>query len=387
MTATSALRRAELLAIGTELTTGSTRDTNSGDLAAELSARGVEIGRVTALPDRLEEVSQAFAAALRRADLVISTGGLGPTPDDLTREAIAAVCAATPFVDPLLERWLRDRFARRAVPMAESNLKQAWLIPGAEALPNAQGTAPGWWVEAGQGRIIVALPGPPREMWPMWRAEALPRLEQHGLGQASAAETLRLTGIGESALADLIGGAILRAPDPEVATYARADAVDVRVSAFGPGAGERVRLMVAGLEPRLKRWIFARGDATWADALEQRLAGRTLATVEIGTAGQLAALLGSATWFARGEVLPDERQALRRECQRVREVASSDIGLALRASERREDTAVSVAIAVGGDVRQRTRTAFLPGAEGRRRAALAACDELWRQLAPDSGSG
>jgi len=376
------LLTATVLAIGSELTTGSTRDTNSGDLAAELAARGVEVGRLMALPDRLEVVTEAFRAALERTDLVISTGGLGPTPDDLTREAIAAVCGMEPAVDPALELWLRQLFERRRVPMAETNLKQAWLIPGAAGLPNPNGTAPGWWVDLPDRGVIVAMPGPPREMWPMWRTEVVPRLQERGLGQEVAAETLRLSGIGESALVDLIGDAVLRASDPEVATYARADAVDVRISALGPGARERVASMTALLEPRLRRWIFARGEATWPEAIGQRLAGRSLATVEIGTAGQLAALLGSASasWFVRGEVLPDGRHDLRRECLRVREAASSDVGLALRARERRGDTAVSISVAAGGEVRQRTRTAFLPGAEGRRRAALAACAELWREL-------
>ncbi|MDQ3553898.1 MAG: molybdopterin-binding protein [Chloroflexota bacterium] len=380
MTSPPSLRRAEILAVGTELTVGSTRDTNSGDLAAELAARGVEVGRITVLPDRLEVVSEALQAALGRADLVISTGGLGPTPDDLTREAIAAVCGLEPVADPALERWLRDLFERRGLPMPAANVKQAWLIPGAVALPNAQGTAPGWWVEPDAAHVMVALPGPPREMWPMWRTAVMPLLAVRGLGQEVAAETLRLTGIGESALADIIGDAILRAPDPEVATYAKADAVDVRISAFGPGAGERVASMTARLEPALKKWTFARGEETWLDALGRRLAGRTLATVEIGSAGQLAVLLGSAAWFVRGEVLPDGRHDLQTEARRVRAVASSDVGLALRARERRGDTAVSVAIAVGGRLAQRTRTAFLSGSEGRRRAALTACAELWREL-------
>nr|MBA3851377.1 competence/damage-inducible protein A [Chloroflexota bacterium] len=225
MTSLAPLRRAEILAVGTELTIGSTRDTNSARLAAELSARGVEVTRITALPDRLGVVREGFEAAIGRADLVISTGGLGPTPDDLTRESIAAACGREPYVDAFLERWLRELFHRRGLAMAEANLKQAWLIEGATALANHQGTAPGWWVEPDDLHVIVAMPGPPREMWPMWRTEVLPRLESRGLGQESAAETLRLTGIGESALADLIGEAILRAPDPEVATYARADAV------------------------------------------------------------------------------------------------------------------------------------------------------------------
>lgn len=410
MTSLAPIRQAEILAIGTELTTGSTRDTNSGDLAAELSARGVEVTRITALPDRLESVIDAFQGALGRAALVVSTGGLGPTPDDLTREAIAAACGLTPVVDPNLERWLRDLFERRRLPMPEANLKQAWLIPGATALSNRQGTAPGWWFQRDDGHVIVALPGPPREMWPMWRAEVVPRLEARGLGAEWADETLRLTGIGESAVADLIGDPILRAGDPEVATYARADAVDVRISSFGPGADARVAAMRILLEQRLTRWIFARGDATWVDALEARLAGRTLAAIELGSDGQLAALLASAPWFVRGEVLPVDRRAaavdpgvggdaevsdedavrddarsdredLRRHACRIREAASADVGIAIRAYERRGDTAVSIAISVGAqDASLILRTAFLNGGEGRRRAALLACAELWQRL-------
>ena len=162
------LLTAELLSIGSELTVGETRDTNAGELARALTERGVRVGRLTAVPDRLDVVTEAFRAGLDRADLVISTGGLGPTPDDLTRESIAAALGETPEVDPDLEAWLRDLWRRREMPFPELNLKQAWRIPSAEALPNPNGTAPGWFVRRPDGRIVVALPGPPREMRPMW---------------------------------------------------------------------------------------------------------------------------------------------------------------------------------------------------------------------------
>ena len=227
------LEIAELLSIGTELTTGETRDTNAGELARSLTEAGLEIGRLTALPDRLEVVQGAFRAALERADLVVSTGGLGPTPDDLTREAIAAVCGETPVVDAALETWLRGLWARRGIPFPAINLKQAWLIPSARAIANPNGTAPGWWVDRPDGRVIVALPGPPREMRPMWHDEVLPDLRRRGLGTDRVVRTLRLTGIGESVVADRLGETLLRRANPEVATYARADAVDVRMSAVG----------------------------------------------------------------------------------------------------------------------------------------------------------
>ena len=384
---------AEIVAIGTELTTGTTRDSNSGDLAADLTARGVAVARVTTLPDRLDAVRDAIRDALERVDLVVTTGGLGPTPDDLTREAIAAVCGSVPEVDPALERWLSSLFERRGLVMSDSNRKQAWLIPDATALPNAAGTAPGWWVDRADGRIIVALPGPPSEMRPIWRDGAIPRLQARGLGDDRASMTLRLTGIGESALADLIGEELLRATNPEIATYVRPDAVEVRVSAVGTDerpAATIVEESLAGLLPRLSEYVFARGHETWVDALATGLRGRSLAIVEIGTAGQLTALLGVAPWLVFAEtVAPGSPRArshgdLRRSAERVRTAAPADVGLAIRARERGGDTAVSVAIATDGETSRATRTAFQRGDAGRRRAALVACAELWRRLSGGS---
>ena len=373
------LARAIILAVGSELTTGSTRDTNSGELATELTALGVEVLRVEALPDRLERVRDAFARALVEADLVVSTGGLGPTPDDLTREAIAAATGLAPAVDPALERWLRSLFRRRGLAMPDSNVKQAWLVPGASPLRNVQGTAPGWWLELDRGRVIVALPGPPREMRPMWQAEVLRRLAERGVGGEMAAETLRLTGIGESALVGLIGEDVLRQSDPEVATYARPDAVDVRVSARGPAAAERIAAAVAELLPRLEPYVFARGDQGWPAVIGGLLDGRTLATAEVGNGGQLISLLGESGFLVRGEVHSTGAPAIEL-AEQVRAVSGAEIGLALRATEGEVDIAVELAIASIDGVYSAERRAFLTGAEGHRRAALAACAELWRWL-------
>ena len=179
------LRTAELLAVGAELTVGGTRDTNSGEIARSLGESGVGITRINVLPDRLRVVASAFRAALGRADLVVSTGGLGPTPDDLTREAIARVLGETLLFDPDLEAWLRGLWTRRGLPFPEINRKQAWLIPSARALPNPHGTAPGWWIDRPDGRVVVMLPGPPREMRPMWFERVLPDLRRRRLGSYS----------------------------------------------------------------------------------------------------------------------------------------------------------------------------------------------------------
>jgi nicotinamide-nucleotide amidase len=385
----SPIRTAVILAVGTELTTGTTRDTNSGDLARELTTLGVRVRRTVALPDDLESVTAAFGNALSHADLVVSTGGLGPTPDDLTREAIAAACELQVRVDPDLEAWLRGMFERRGIAMPGANLKQAWLIDGAAPLANKHGSAPGWYVTRPDGRIIVALPGPPREMWPMWRDEALPIVRERGLGVARVARTLRLSGIGESALVDLIGEDVLRAPRPQVATYARADAVDVVVSIESDDRAEAeavVDAMVSRLRATIGQYVFADGDQTWADALGARLGSRTLSIVELGTAGQLQALLGNAEYLTFGELLrnpADDTNAatqLAHYAERVREVGSSDIGLAVFARETRGDTHVRVAVATADGIHEEQRIAFLGGDEGRRRAALAACAVLWQML-------
>jgi nicotinamide-nucleotide amidase len=382
--------------VGTELTTGSTRDTNSGELAKELTTLGVRVRRTVALPDDLEAVTAAFGNALMHADIVVSTGGLGPTPDDLTREAIAAACDLSPRVDPDLEAWLRGLFERRNLPMPDANMKQAWLIDGAVALANKRGSAPGWLVTRPEGHVIVALPGPPREMQPMWRDEALPLLLARGLGASRVARTLRLSGIGESALVDLIGEDVLRAPRPQVATYARADAVDVVVSIESDDRSEAeaiVEAMVSRLREAVGQYVFAEGDATWADALAARLAGRTVAVVEMGTAGQLQAMLGNAEYLTFGELVravDDVTHAatnLGHYAEQVREIGHADIGLALYARETRGDTHVRIAITSSDGTREEQRVAFLGGDEGRRRAALNACSVLWGWLGQQAGKG
>jgi nicotinamide-nucleotide amidase len=376
------------LAVGSELTTGATRDTNSGDLARELTGLGVRVLRSTALPDDLELARAAFVAALGEADLVVSTGGLGPTPDDLTREAIAAAIGLEPHVDEKLLAQIKALFTRRSIDMPEANRKQAWLIDGATALPNAHGSAPGWWVERPDGRVVIALPGPPREMWPMWRDHALPRLRAGRLGVERATHTLRLTGVGESALVALVGEDVLRAANPQVATYARSDAVDVVVSAVADGrlsAQALVDEAVGQLRSQIGEFVFAEADQTWADALGIRLGARTLATVEFGTAGQLQALLGSAPYFRFGELVADEANLhhaaddLAHFAVRVREVGHADIGLAVFARQTR-DTHVRIAIATASGVEEMTRVAFLAGDEGRRRAALSAAAALLQWL-------
>ena len=400
MPADRPLRSAELLSIGSEITVGETRDTNAGDLARSLTELGVAVGRIQAVPDQLETVRDAFADALARSDVVISSGGLGPTPDDLTREAIAAVVGEEPGVDPELEAWLRTLWSRRGVAFPEMNLKQAWLLPSATALPNPNGTAPGWWVDRPDGGVVVALPGPPRELHPMWTDHVLPRLVGRGAGVPMASMTLRLAGIGESQLADQLGEELLRATDPVVATYARSDAVDIRISARDvPGAAgagvagvpstaaERVALMAERLRQALADHVWAEGDATWSDAIGAALSqrGQSLSVVEVATGGALATLLGDRDWLRFSESLAAgtataeahrSADGLEQLAHRAAELGEGPIGIGVRARSRGADTAVSVVVIGPGWVHRERRMVFLGGANGRTRSALAAAHIL-----------
>jgi nicotinamide-nucleotide amidase len=387
------LLSAEILSIGSELTVGDTRDTNASELARSLTAEGVTVRRITAIPDRLDVVAEAFSIGLDRADLVVSTGGLGPTPDDLTREAIARVCSETPEVDPVLERWLRGLWARRGHVFPELNRKQAWRIPSATALANPNGTAPGWDVARPDGRRIVALPGPPREMRPMWTDLALPRLRSSGLGRDVAAITFRLTGIGESQVAEILGEPLLRQGNPEVATYARAEAVDVRVSAEGVDGRSAASLVdetAAIVRDRLGRYIWATGATTWADAVGAALAARgwRLALTESGTRGAVAALFGGVDWVVRAESVADERaDALAASALRVRAVSGAEVGLAVHAEPGDTDTMVRIAVISPQGTSEDSRTAFLTGSYGRSRAALAAAAVLLGALSRGDDAG
>jgi nicotinamide-nucleotide amidase len=392
------IRTAEILAVGAELTVGDTRDTNSAEIARSLSDTGTAISRINVLPDRLRVVAGTFRAALRRADLVVSTGGLGPTPDDLTREAIAMVVGETPVVDPALEAWLRELWSRRDLPFPEMNRKQAWLIPSATALDNPNGTAPGWWIDRPDGRVAILLPGPPREMRPMWFERALPRLRSLGLGRGLSSRTLRLEGIGESQVADLLGEALLRGTNPEIATYARSDAVDIRIAASahrGRSADALLDEAEAIILDRLADHVWARGSTTWPEAIgtELQRLGWSLALAETGTDGSLGGLLGGLVSLRRAELIgdPPAGGSIEAEARAIADRSGAEVGLAVHARPRGADTAISLAIALPVGIRRERRIGFMGGGAGRARASLIAAAALLRALrtieSPPPGSG
>ena len=284
------------MAIGAEILLGEIVDTNSAWIARRLPALGIELHHTSVAGDDLERLTETLARARERSDLTITTGGLGPTEDDLTREAVCALLGEEPRVDAELERRLRAFFARRGSPMPEANVKQAWLIPSARALDNPRGTAPGWWTER-EGRIVVSMPGVPPEMERMWLREVEPALEGRS-GAVLVTRTIKTAGVGEGTV-DELAKPLFATPGVGFGTYARADGVHVRLDAKAVTAEEARRR----LEPVERELDAIFGDAVWgrdgdtlegvaADALRAR--GETIAALEWATGGLLAGTLADA---------------------------------------------------------------------------------------------
>lgn len=301
--------RAEVISIGTELLLGHITDTNATYLAQRLSMLGIDLFYVSAVGDNLERLSETVARAYGRSDIVITTGGLGPTEDDTTREAICAALGETPTVDPELEKELRAFFAERGVVMPERNVKQAWVIPSSNAMPNPHGTAPGWFVEK-DGKRIISMPGVPHEMIRMWEDQAEPRLRAL-TGEALFTRILRVAGVGESTVEERLGD-LIHSMNPTLATYAKRDAVDVRITAKASTTAEAqasVEVMEAQARAALgERNVFGVDGETMGSVVLQMLAsrGETLATLESCTGGFLASQItdtpGSSAVFRGGIV-------------------------------------------------------------------------------------
>ena len=301
--------KAEILAIGTEILMGQIVDTNSAWIADRLPALGIDLFFITTVGDNRGRLVETLRRAWDRSDLVITTGGLGPTEDDVTREAIADLLGEAMQMVPELEQALRERFLRRGTPMPERNLKQATVIPSATAIPNPRGTAPGWWVEK-EGRIIVSMPGVRQEMYLMWEAQVEPRLRDLSDGTVILSKTLKTSGLSE-ALVDERLSPLLSSANPTIGVYAKVDGIHLRLTAKAARRGEAQHL-IDELEPKVRAILE---DVIWgADeetpegtvgALLLRR-GLTLATMESCTGGLLASTVtdvpGSSGYFKGGIV-------------------------------------------------------------------------------------
>ncbi|MBI4541603.1 MAG: CinA family nicotinamide mononucleotide deamidase-related protein [Gemmatimonadetes bacterium] len=327
----------ELLTVGTELVLGLVQDSNAADLGRALAASGVRVRRRATVADEAAEVRGAVAAALERCGTVIVTGGLGPTHDDLTRQAVAQLFGKRLRRDPQILATLEAQHRRRGVsPMPEANRSQADVPEGATVLPNPLGTAPGLWIEDEAGRLAVLLPGVPSEMRALLEREVLPRLrarmdrgaparasapaDRSGGARVIRSRTIRTTGVAESALADLVREAAMSlGPAVTLASLPSVDGVDLRLTAWELPPGEAdAELARAGdaLRAVVAPHAYGDGDEDLAAvvllALER--AGAKLAVAESCTGGLLGARLtavpGSSTVFLGAVVAYDDEVKL-----------------------------------------------------------------------------
>ena len=299
----------EIIASGTELLMGEIQDTNSSWLAARLPEFGIEVRKVTLVGDDPELYAEVLKRSWENNSYTFTTGGLGPTKDDVTREVVASVLGEKAYVDPAQLEHLKNIFITRGNEMPKTNIKQAWLIPSAKAIPNRMGTAPGWWVRKGK-RVIVALPGPPREIEDMWTEQVSKLLLETAVGNVVMTKTLKTIGLSEGAV-DEMASPVLDIDNPYVGIYAKPDGIHIRMISRGPDQNSASR-MLEGVDRQLMS-IFK--DYVWGtdeDSAEESVGkllndlGLTLATMESCTGGLLADSItnvsGSSNYYKGGVV-------------------------------------------------------------------------------------
>lgn len=301
--------KAEIFAIGTELLMGELSDTNAAWIATRLPALGIHLQWVSIIGDNLDMLCEGFARALQRSDLVLTTGGLGPTQDDLTREAIAATMQETPTVQEAALQDLERYFQQRGRRMPAHNIKQAQLIPSAQFIPNRQGTAPGWWVER-HGKRIIAMPGPPVEMHALWEEHVAPRLRQIATGEVTLTRTIKTMGLSEAEVDETIAE-FFGHENPYLGIYSKADGIHLRLIARARDvqtAQEMIKPAESAIGARLAPYVWGYDNETPEQAVGTLLKahGLTLATMECCTGGYLVNSItegpDSATYFKGGIV-------------------------------------------------------------------------------------
>jgi nicotinamide-nucleotide amidase len=302
--------RYELITLGDELLLGLTPNGHLTFIGAQLGCHGALLQRNVTITDEADAIAAQFRESWARADVVITTGGLGPTCDDRTREVIAGIIGQQLVFDPAIERAIEERFARFGRKMTANNLKQAYVFERGEVLPNAHGTAPGLWVEQ-EGKVLVMLPGPPHELQPMFLDQVVPRLTVRGLLQEREAYVqLRTAGIGESALETRLQPIFNRYGEKlSVAFCAHQGAVDCRLSSPGGTLGEPDLEGIAAECARLlgDEFVCYGHDSlakVCAELLRQQ--EKKLSVVETATGGLLAQtfteVCGACKFFAGGVV-------------------------------------------------------------------------------------
>ncbi|MGQ0678727.1 MAG: competence/damage-inducible protein A [Actinomycetota bacterium] len=291
--------KAEIVTVGSELLAGTAAfNSNFGEIALVLERAGVDVAFQTTVGDERSRIARVIAEAIRRTDLVVITGGLGPTHDDLTREGLSDAAGRPLFFDPSLEADLRAFFARRGRPMSEINLRQAYLPQGARAIPNPTGTAPGIELEV-QGTTVFALPGVPVEMRAMLEGRVARWLEARSAGLAYFTRTLRVAGVGESDLAERIASVVdscMVTGTPEVTLLAGGAEVTIVLRTRAGGAQEAAS-SIGPVEQKIRRILGTAIYGVDHESLEVVVSAalkarrQTLALAESFTGGALASRL------------------------------------------------------------------------------------------------
>jgi nicotinamide-nucleotide amidase len=303
----------ELVTIGTELLLGLTVDTNGAEIARALAAQGVRVTRRVSVPDRPAEIRGAVSEALQRTGAVLTTGGLGPTRDDITKKIVAELFQAPLEFNESVWANLLERFARLERTPVASNRNQAEVPRGATVLRNRWGTAPGLWLEGAPG-LAIMLPGVPHEMRKLLESEVVPRLATRSGGRVIRSLVVRTSGIPESTLAERLGEVERDVAPLSLAYLPGLEGVDLRLSAWDLEAGQadrQLRIAADLLRSRAGDWVYGEGDSDLAELVLERARSQNLhlAVAESCTGGLLGARIteipGSSDVFVGGVIAYD----------------------------------------------------------------------------------
>jgi nicotinamide-nucleotide amidase len=283
--------KAEIISIGTELLLGEITDTNSSFIASQLPLLGIDLYFISTVGDNHQRLINTLKQAWQRSDIIITTGGLGPTQGDITRESIADLLQEELTIDTILVQKLREFFCHRKLDMPESNIKQAAVIPSSQPIYNSRGTAPGWWVER-DGHIIISMPGPTYEMEFMWTNDVLPKLSQKLTSGIIVSRTLKTFGLGEAKVSELISPFFASA-NPTLGIYAKRDGIHLRITAKSQDKKEAERLISeceSELTELLHEYIWGKDSDTLEGIAGEFLINNnlSLSTMESDTGGCLA---------------------------------------------------------------------------------------------------
>ena len=305
------------MGIGTELLMGELTDTNSSWIASRLPALGIELQWVSIIGDDLLRLTEALKNGMERSDIIFTTGGLGPTQDDLTREAIAAAFDETPVIQQEVVDKLERYFAARGTPMPQHNLKQANLIPSAKWVVNNNGTAPGWWAER-DGKIIICMPGPPGENHSMWEEQVEPELAKLIEDEVTITRNIKTMGMSEGAVDEVISE-FFGIENPYLGIYSKADGIHLRVIARAKDS-QSAQAMIAPVEQaiheRLGEYVWGYDDETPEQSAGKSLTekGLTLAVMEMCTGGALTNAItnvSNSSSYLKGGIVAFDEKALR----------------------------------------------------------------------------